>query len=152
MKRLLVIEDQPQMRRNLATILEMEGFEVLTAVNGRLGVEQALSSKPDLIICDVMMPELDGYGVLKALRADKASSTIPFIFLTAKGEKIDQRTGMNLGADDYLTKPVARTDLLTAIRVRLERRDIHEAELVSAKSSAGFNPNFDSPKPWNHSG
>jgi DNA-binding NarL/FixJ family response regulator len=94
-----------------------------------------------------MMPELDGYGVLRTLRTDKATSTIPFIFLTAKGEKIDQRTGMNLGADDYLTKPVARTDLLASVKVRLERRDAHEAELESAKSSAGFNPNFESPKP-----
>jgi DNA-binding NarL/FixJ family response regulator len=81
------------------------------------------------------------------LRSEKATATIPFIFLTAKGEKIDQRTGMNLGADDYLTKPVARTDLLASVKVRLEKRDAHEAELESAKSSAGFNPNFESPKP-----
>jgi DNA-binding NarL/FixJ family response regulator len=147
MKKILIIEDQPQMRRNLATILEMEGFEVSLAEDGSAGVARARESKPDLIICDVMMPELDGYGVLRTLRTDKATSTIPFIFLTAKGEKIDQRTGMNLGADDYLTKPVARTDLLASVKVRLERRDAHEAELESAKSSAGFNPNFGSPKP-----
>jgi DNA-binding NarL/FixJ family response regulator len=147
MNKILIIEDQPQMRRNLATILEMEGFEVSLAENGNAGVARARESKPDLIICDVMMPELDGYGVLRTLRSDKATATIPFIFLTAKGEKIDQRTGMNLGADDYLTKPVARTDLLASVKVRLERRDAHEAELESAKSSAGFNPNFESPKP-----
>lgn len=147
MKKILIIEDQPQMRRNLATILEMEGFEVSLAEDGSAGVARAREFKPDLIICDVMMPELDGYGVLRTLRTDKATSTIPFIFLTAKGEKIDQRTGMNLGADDYLTKPVARTDLLASVKVRLERRDAHEAELESAKSSAGFNPNFESPKP-----
>jgi len=147
MKKILIIEDQPQMRRNLATILEMEGFEVSLAEDGSAGVARARESRPDLIICDVMMPELDGYGVLRTLRTDKATSTIPFIFLTAKGEKIDQRTGMNLGADDYLTKPVARTDLLASVKVRLERRDAHEAELESAKSSAGFNPNFESPKP-----
>src|SRR5262249_25411276 len=123
MKKILIIEDQPQMRRNLATILEMEGFEVSLAENGNAGVTQARVCKPDLIICDVMMPELDGYGVLRVLRTDKATATIPFIFLTAKGEKIDQRTGMNLGADDYLTKPVARTDLLASVKVRLERRD-----------------------------
>jgi len=147
MKKILIIEDQPQMRRNLATILEMEGFEVSLAENGNAGVVQAQALKPDLIICDVMMPELDGHGVLRTLRSEKATATIPFIFLTAKGEKIDQRTGMNLGADDYLTKPVARTDLLASVKVRLEKRDAHEAELDSAKASAGFNPNFESPKP-----
>jgi DNA-binding NarL/FixJ family response regulator len=147
MKKILIIEDQPQMRRNLATILEMEGFEVSIAEDGTAGVARARESKPDLIICDVMMPQLDGHGVLRILRSEKATATIPFIFLTAKGEKIDQRTGMNLGADDYLTKPVARTDLLASVKVRLERRDAHEAELESAKSSAGFNPNFESPKP-----
>jgi DNA-binding NarL/FixJ family response regulator len=147
MQRILIIEDQPQMRRNLATILEMEGFEVLVAENGNAGIDRARNSKPDLIICDVMMPELDGYGVLRALRGEKTTATIPFVFLTAKGEKIDQRTGMNLGADDYLTKPVARTDLLASVKVRLEKRGAHEAELKSAKASAGFNPNFESPKP-----
>jgi len=147
MKKILIIEDQPQMRRNLATILEMEGFEVSLAENGNAGVVQAQALKPDLIICDVMMPELDGYGVLRTLRSEKATATIPFIFLTAKGEKIDQRTGMNLGADDYLTKPVARTDLLASVKVRLEKRDAHEAELDSTKASTGFNPNFESPKP-----
>jgi DNA-binding NarL/FixJ family response regulator len=147
MKKILIIEDQPQMRRNLATILEMEGFEVSLAEDGNAGVARAREAQPDLIICDVMMPELDGYGVLRTLRSEKATATIPFIFLTAKGEKIDQRTGMNLGADDYLTKPVARTDLLASVKVRLERRNAHEAELESAKSSAGFNPNFESPKP-----
>jgi len=147
MKKILIIEDQPQMRRNLATILEMEGFQVSLAEHGNAGIAQARECKPDLIICDVMMPELDGYGVLRILRSEKVTATIPFIFLTAKGEKIDQRTGMNLGADDYLTKPVARTDLLASVKVRLEKRNAHEAELESAKSSAGFNPNFESPKP-----
>ena len=90
------------MRRNIATILEMEGFEVVVAEHGRRGVELAGSAAPDLILCDVMMPELDGYGVLKAVRENKATSTIPFVFLTAKGEKTDLRAGMNLGADDYL--------------------------------------------------
>ncbi|HSU54202.1 MAG TPA: response regulator transcription factor, partial [Candidatus Dormibacteraeota bacterium] len=103
--------------------------------------------QPDLIICDVMMPELDGHAVLRTLRSEKATATIPFIFLTAKGEKTDQRAGMNLGADDYLTKPVERTDLLDSVRMRLERRDAHETELESAKASSGFNPNFESSKP-----
>jgi DNA-binding NarL/FixJ family response regulator len=147
MTKILVIEDQPQMRKNLATILEMENFEVALAADGRSGIELARNSRPDIIICDVMLPELDGYGVLEQLRADPATATLPFVFLTAKGDKTDIRNGMNLGADDYLTKPVSREDLLNAIRVRLERRRAHEAELSSAKSEAGFNPNFDSAKP-----
>src|SRR5689334_13484298 len=112
MKRILLIEDQPVMRRNIATILEMEGYSVMSAVDGRQGLEMAKSiPPPDIILCDVMMPELDGYGVLAALRECAPTATIPFIFLTAKGEKADLRTGMNLGADDYLTKPVSRDDL-----------------------------------------
>src|SRR4051794_31090491 len=119
--KILVIKDQPQMRKNIATILEMENFTVLTAENGRRGIELARSEKPDLILCDVMMPELDGFGVLEALRADAATATVPLIFLTAKGDKMDLRKGMNLGADDYLTKPVTKDDLLTALRIRLSR-------------------------------
>jgi len=107
MKKILVIEDEPEMRRNLTTILRLEKFRPLPAENGRVGVELAKKEKPDLILCDVTMPELDGYGVLAALRADTETVAIPFIFLTAKGEKPDIRAGMNLGADDYLTKPVA---------------------------------------------
>lgn len=138
MKTILIIEDEPEMRRNLATILRLEKFNPLAAENGRQGVETALRDKPDLILCDVMMPELDGYGVLSELRAQAATEATPFIFLTAKGEKLDVRAGMNLGADDYLTKPVAKADLLAAISSRLKR----------AEQSAipEFNPNFDSPK------
>jgi CheY-like chemotaxis protein len=91
MKRILVIEDQPQMRRNLLTILEMEGYETAAAENGRVGLQLARSEKPDLILCDVMMPEMDGYAVLQTLHADPAFVTTPFIFLTAKGEKLDVR-------------------------------------------------------------
>jgi DNA-binding NarL/FixJ family response regulator len=147
MKKIVVIEDQPQMRRNVATILEMEGFEVATAEDGRRGVEMVRTVKPDLIICDVMMPDIDGYGVIKALRSEKETASIPFIFLTAKGEKNDQRAGMNLGADDYLTKPVARDDLLAAIAARLERQEIHESRVREQVGKAGFNPNFRSPVP-----
>jgi len=147
MKKILIIEDQPQMRRNLATILEMEGFEIVTAENGRRGVESATASRPDLIICDVMMPELDGYGVLKALRSEKNTATVPFIFLTAKGEKSDHREGMNSGADDYLAKPVARDDLLAAVKARLERQHKHEQRLRDEVGKGGFNPNFGSPVP-----
>src|SRR6266436_3883141 len=138
-KKILVIEDEPEMRRNLATILRLENFQPLTAENGRLGLESVRTNKPDLILCDVMMPELDGYGVIAALRADPETVAIPFIFLTAKGEKPDIRAGMNLGADDYLTKPVAKPDLLAAIQSRLER--------AIQQAVPEFKPNFDSAKP-----
>lgn len=118
MKKILVIEDEPEMRRNLLTILKLEKFQPVGAENGRAGLAAVQRDKPDLILCDVMMPELDGHGVLDALRQDEATAAIPFIFLTAKGEKEDLRNGMNLGADDYLTKPVARLDLLEAIQDR----------------------------------
>jgi DNA-binding NarL/FixJ family response regulator len=139
MKKILVIEDEPEMRRNLVTILRLEKFQVLSAENGRAGVELAKRELPELILCDVMMPELNGHGVLEALRADDTTVSIPFIFLTARGEKRDVRGGMNLGADDYLTKPVAKEDLLGAIRSRLERQN-QQAQPV-------FKPNFSSPKP-----
>jgi len=121
--KILVIEDEPEMRRNLVTILRLEKFQPLAAENGQQGLEIVRKEKPDLILCDVMMPELDGYGVLRALRKDSETMNIPFIFLTAKGEKADLRSGMNLGADDYLTKPVDKADLLNAIVVRLARAD-----------------------------
>lgn len=123
MKKILVIEDEPEMRRNLLTILKLEKFQPIGAENGRVGLEVVKREKPDLILCDVMMPELDGHGVLSALREDSELSAIPFVFLTAKGEKEDLRSGMNLGADDYLTKPVARLDLLEAINARLRRSE-----------------------------
>lgn len=138
MKTILIIEDEPEMRRNLATILRLEKFQPLVAENGAIGVEAALREKPDLILCDVMMPELDGYGVLRELRSHPDTEATPFIFLTARGEKPDIRNGMNLGADDYLTKPVAKADLLAAIGSRLKR-----AEQAAV---ADFNPDFDSPQ------
>jgi DNA-binding NarL/FixJ family response regulator len=123
MKKILVIEDEPEMRRNLLTILKLEKFQPIGAENGRAGLDAVKREKPDLILCDVMMPELDGHDVLAALRHDEVTASIPFIFLTAKGEKEDLRSGMNLGADDYLTKPVARLDLLEAINARLRRSE-----------------------------
>src|SRR5437667_8355398 len=114
------------MRENLALMLEMEGFAVSRAEDGNRGSELARSQAPDLILCDVMMPGVDGHDVLRALRADSATATIPFIFLTARGEKVDQRAGMNLGADDYLVKPVAKEEVLSAIRARLQRQQHHE--------------------------
>lgn len=139
MKKILLIEDEPEMRRNLQTILRLEGYDVMAAEHGRAGVDLARRQRPDLILCDVMLPELDGYGVLEELRADPDTERLPFIFLTARGEKPDIRAGMNLGADDYLTKPVAKAELLAAITARLKRAE--------QTTPAGFNPNFSSPAP-----
>jgi DNA-binding NarL/FixJ family response regulator len=139
MKKILVIEDEPEMRRNIVTILRMEQFQPIAAENGRVGVELAKKERPDLVLCDVMMPEMDGYAVLHALRAEADLAITPFLFLTAKGEKGDVRAGMNLGADDYLTKPVAKADLLAAIRTRLERQ--------RQQARPQFLPNFDSATP-----
>jgi DNA-binding NarL/FixJ family response regulator len=139
MKKILVIEDEPEMRRNLTTILRLEKFVPIAATNGREGLQRAKEEKPDLILCDVMMPELDGMGVLTALRKDPDMVHIPFIFLTAKGEKTDVRNGMNLGADDYLSKPVDKKDLLAAISSRFERAE--------QQWNKDFQPNFDSPEP-----
>jgi len=147
MNKILVIEDQTQMRRNLVTILQMEDFQVVSAENGARGVELAKSEKPDLVLCDVMMPELDGYGVVQALRADLKTATLPVVFITAKGDKADLRAGMTFGADDYLTKPVAREELLATVRTRLARRHAHQAEVASARSASGFKPDFKSSKP-----
>lgn len=149
MKRILVIEDQAPMRRNIALMLEMEGFEVFTAANGRTGVEVALEKRPDLVICDVMMPELDGHGVVQRLRAEETTATVPFIFLTARSDKGDVRIGMNFGADDYLIKPVVREDLLAAVETRLARAEAIEARVQAAATAngSGFHPDFSSHEP-----
>jgi CRP-like cAMP-binding protein len=120
--RILLIEDNPEMRENTAEILELANYDVNTAENGKIGVEMAKAVPPDLIICDIMMPELDGYGVLYMLSKDPTTASIPFIFLTAKTETEDWRKGMELGADDYVTKPFAEMDLLNAIEMRLKKR------------------------------
>lgn len=139
MKRILVIEDEPEMRRNITALLRFKDYEPIAAENGRVGVEIARREKPDLILCDVMMPELDGYGVLRALQAEGTLASIPFIFLTAKGEKDDLRSGMNLGADDYLTKPVANDELVQAIEARLNRS--------ARQTKRDFKPDFSSAEP-----
>jgi len=139
MKKILVIEDEPEMRRNITTLLRYHEYEPIAAGNGREGVETARREKPDLILCDVMMPELDGHAVLQALQTDASLALIPFIFLTAKGEKDDLRSGMNLGADDYLTKPVANADLIRAIEARLRRSE--------QQATREFKPDFSSSKP-----
>jgi DNA-binding NarL/FixJ family response regulator len=125
MKKILVIEDEPEMRRNITALLRYNDYQPVAAENGLDGVEAARREKPDLILCDVMMPKMDGFGVLQALQKDDSLARIPFIFLTAKGEKDDLRDGMNLGADDYLTKPVANADLIQAIETRLRRSEQH---------------------------
>ena len=124
------------MRSNLRDILELENFSPLTAANGREGIATAKRERPDLILCDVMMPEQDGHAVLAALRAEATTAKIPFVFLTAKGEHADIRTGMNLGADDYLVKPVKVDDLLEAIAARLERASQHGGFKADFKSAA----------------
>jgi DNA-binding response OmpR family regulator len=121
MKKILLIEDNLEVRENTSEILSLANYNVVTAENGKVGVELAQKENPDLIICDIMMPELDGYGVLHILSKNEQTATIPFIFLTAKTEKTDIRKGMNLGADDYLTKPFDDTDLLNAIEARLRK-------------------------------
>ncbi len=124
MKKILLIEDNPEIRENTGEILSLAGYEVSTAENGKTGVDLAQKIKPDLIICDIMMPELDGYGVLHILSKNDETSAIPFIFLTAKTEKTDVRKGMTLGADDYLTKPFDDTDLLNTIETRLRKHEL----------------------------
>jgi DNA-binding NarL/FixJ family response regulator len=146
-KKILIIEDQAPMRRNIGLMLQMEGYEVVSAENGRIGLEMARKEKPDLILCDVMMPEMDGYGVVQSLREDEAFSTTPFIFLTAKSDRGDVRIGMNFGADDYLTKPVVRDDLLAAVSMRLSRAEAVQDRIDAAAASAGFNPDFSSHEP-----
>ena len=122
MTKILVIEDEELVRENLLDFLEAEDYQTIAASNGKIGVELAQKHLPDLVICDVMMPELDGYGVLNQLSQNSATATIPFIFLTAKADKLDIRGGMDLGADDYLTKPFTIKELKKAIEARLGRR------------------------------
>lgn len=126
MKRILLIEDNPEVRENTSEILSLANYEVLVAENGKIGVDIAQRQRPDLIICDIMMPELDGYGVLHILSKNEQTAAIPFIFLTAKTEKTDIRKGMNLGADDYLTKPFDDTDLLNAIEARFRKNAMQQ--------------------------
>lgn len=128
MKNILLIEDNLEVRENTAEILELAGYNVLTAPNGKSGVELAQKELPDLVICDIMMPELDGYGVLHILNKNPNTSGIPFIFLTAKAERSDFRKGMNLGADDYLTKPFDESELLDAVETRLKKNNLFKKD------------------------
>ncbi|OIP76860.1 MAG: hypothetical protein AUK48_05195 [Oscillatoriales cyanobacterium CG2_30_44_21] len=124
MKKILLIEDNPNVLLNTTKMLQSEGYVVISATNGRDGLIMAMQSIPSLIICDIMMPEIDGYGVITALRANPATTAIPFMFLSAKSDKTDFRQGMNLGSDDYLTKPFTRDELLGAINAQFKKQEI----------------------------
>src|SRR5205809_2081985 len=137
MKKILVIEDNAEVRENIAEILELSNYKVLTAQEGKTGVELALREIPDLIICDIMMPVLDGYGVLHLLNKHIETYGIPFIFLTAKSEKADLRKGMEMGADDYLTKPFDGIELLNAIEIRLKKADAIKQQAVKNNEDFG---------------
>jgi len=132
--KIALIEDNNDMRENIAEILELADYEVHTAENGKKGVELIKNELPNLILCDIMMPELDGYGVLHMISKNPTTSKIPFIFLTAKSENEDFRKGMNMGADDYLTKPFDDTELLNAIERRLKRIEAFASEFEANES------------------
>ena len=135
MKTILIIEDDIVLRETTAEILELENYKVVTASNGKRGAEQARIMIPDLILCDIMMPEMDGYELLKILSEDKKTKRIPFIFMSAKTEMKDVRKGMDLGADDYLTKPISEELLLSAIESRLAKFALlKEEEILSQES------------------
>lgn len=128
MKRVLLIEDDIILRENTAELLELSDFEVITAPNGKIGIETAQQQLPDIVVCDIMMPEIDGYGVLEALSKDVNTRHIPFIFLSAKTERKDVRKGMDLGADDYITKPFTENELISALDSRLAKVAILKEE------------------------
>lgn len=133
----MLIEDNKAVRENISEILELAKYEVYGAENGKVGVDLVLKELPDLVICDIMMPELDGYGVLTALSRDSKTSSIPFIFLTAKSERADFRKGMEMGADDYVSKPFDDVELLSAIETRLKKKDQMKKDF--ALSNEGVN-------------
>ncbi|WP_159023786.1 response regulator [Formosa sp. L2A11] len=140
MTKILLIEDNQDVRENTAEILELANYEVNTAEDGKKGLEVAMRIQPDIIICDIMMPEMNGYDVLLHLSKDKTMASTPFIFLTAKTERIDVRKGMNLGADDYLTKPFEESELLDAVASRLNKHSFLKKEF--SKDIEGVNQFF----------
>ncbi|MCB0669080.1 MAG: response regulator [Saprospiraceae bacterium] len=147
MANILIIEDNPDVRENIAEILDLAGHDPLTAENGKVGIEEAVEKRPDLILCDVMMPELDGFGVLKIISKNPKTADIPFIFLTAKTEQSDFRKGMGLGADDYITKPFDDTELLEAIEIRLRKSE--KIKKAFSRSQEGLNQFYDEAKAHN---
>lgn len=138
MKKILIIEDNDELRENTAEIIELSNYKVITAADGKAGVELALKEKPDLVICDIMMPVLDGYGVYHLLSKHKETATIPFIFLTAKSEKADFRKGMGMGADDYIMKPFDGIELLNAVEMRLNKNTLVRQEYAGEDALDNF--------------
>lgn len=132
MRKVLIIEDSDDIREGIVEILDMAGFETLAAKNGKIGVDLAIKNVPDIILCDIMMPELDGYGVLYLLQKNPNTASIPFIFMTAKAERSDMRKGMEMGADDYLTKPFDDVELFNAIESRLKKKSKPQGFKASA--------------------
>lgn len=126
MEKILLIEDNEALRENTAEILALANYDISTAENGKIGVEKAIANPPDLIVCDIMMPVLDGYGVFQIISKNPDLQHIPFIFLSAKSERTDLRKGMEMGADDYITKPFSDSELINAIRARLEKVKIQQ--------------------------
>lgn len=126
MTKVLIIEDNNDIRENVVEILSLSGYSVFDTDNGKKGAELAITHKPDIILCDIMMPGMDGYGVFEVLHSHEDTKTIPFIFITAKSERIDVRKGMEMGADDYLTKPFDDTELINAIETRLRKKQIQQ--------------------------
>lgn len=136
MKKILFIEDDTVVRENTAELLELANYSVITAPNGKIGISKAKEHLPDVIICDIMMPELNGYGVLQILNKEETTKHIPFIFLSAKIERRDIRKGMNLGADDYITKPFDESELFSAIESRLAKVAIIKENIVEEENSS----------------
>lgn len=134
MKKILLIEDNEDIRSNTAEILELSNYQVITAENGKVGIEKAIEQKPDLIICDIMMPVLDGYGVLFAIHSNAAIKNTPFIFLTAKTDRNDYRKGMEMGADDFISKPFSVTELLNAVESRLKKWELLKLEFTAGSN------------------
>jgi YesN/AraC family two-component response regulator len=149
MTKVLVIEDQAETRDIFLDSLEAEGFEAIGAKNGLVGVQKALENLPDLVLCDIMMPELDGYGVLSTLRQEPTTAMIPFIFLTGKATKAEVRQGMNLGADDYLTKPSTVEELLLAIATRLQKQAYMKAYYATQFQEVSVPPSLETAKSVN---
>ncbi|WP_178988325.1 response regulator [Winogradskyella schleiferi] len=133
MKTVLLIEDDTVLRENTAELLELSNYDVITATNGEIGLEKALREKPDIIVCDIMMPILDGYGVLEGLSKHNETKFIPFIFLSAKTEHKDVRKGMDFGADDYITKPFTEDEIVSAIESRIAKANLFKEERESDK-------------------
>ncbi|MEW6652563.1 MAG: response regulator [Bacteroidota bacterium] len=138
--KILVIEDDYDVRTNIVTLLEEEGYQVYGSRNGAEGIRDAKENTPDIIVCDILMNGLDGYGVLKELSKSKKTKSIPFIYLTAKVERDDIRKGMELGADDYLFKPFKAEELINSIHARLTKRDILKAESIDNADRKKRNP------------